>query len=829
MSLSFCVLAFVPAQQALPLDGGDRAFPRFGEPIEIEIGDLDGDSDVDAVVAASEGVFLVSQLFPGSFEQPGRMLADTAFPLHLGKIALFDADGDADLDLFLGRYTVPTRLLLNDGKGAFVDGDALLPAGVPDSFNPRVVSAGDLDLDGDEDLLFVSHNIARMWRNDGAAGFSDRVLGPLVATEQALADVDGDGDLDRFSATAGNCEFPPPCISGSIALSLNNGSGAFAAASFPTTELAAGQLAVGDVDQDGDLDLVAASLVPSWPTRLFRNDGSGAYTHDAEALPVVPGECEGAVLLDVESDGDLDLFLSGAVASEDPSALDEVLLLNGPAGFSDASERLPAGLCCESGRALSADLDGDRDQDLLVAADFPRLVVQQDHAYFADATPLRAIEQKDWYLGEVPTALVLGDLDGDGAADGARARGGKLELLRNDGKGELAAQAIYTHPTGGGQLTQWQLALPDVDGDGDLDLYSAGSSQDVWINGNSGFEKLPGALPTSSAPDLAEFFDADGDGDLDLASARDALELLINDGDGKFTKLASFPAHGACEAVAVGDFDADGDADVVARLALTTGALYRNEPGEVWTLTLGLDVFLGASDLDAGDVDGDGLLDVLASMPNSTKPFVLLGDGTGGFAPGASLPEIGSPRSELVDLDGDGDLDVVSRGLWANLGDGTFASGAPLGFELNQTLQGADWQSPITAAVGDLDADGDLDVLYDRLILFESRMRATTWRSLAGLGRPLVLGVHGEPVTPWVLGWSLGSTSIALPPFGMLQLDPTALRLAGAGLLSDEGVATPSMLVPPNESLLGIELHWQSLVGSPPRLTDRTTTRLLAL
>lgn len=258
-----------------------------------------------------------------------------------------------------------------------------------------------------------------LWRNAGAAGFVQQVLDSSAGTtELELADVDGDGDLDRITATPGDNS--PVCCAGKVSLALNDGTGTFASASFPETPLYTRQLALADVDADGDLDLAAASARLNSPTRLFLNDGAGAFALDAQALPAVPGVCTGVAFLDAEGDGDADLFLSGTTGFGSPAPVEEVLLLNGPAGFVEASAQLPQGTCCGAGRSLAADLDGDLDEDLLVNGESPRVLLQTRSASFADATPLHAAETGGT-SGVPGSDLVLGDLDGDGAADGARA------------------------------------------------------------------------------------------------------------------------------------------------------------------------------------------------------------------------------------------------------------------------------------------------------------------------------------------------------------------------------------------------------------------------
>ncbi|MEM7205896.1 MAG: VCBS repeat-containing protein [Planctomycetota bacterium] len=644
---------FVDASTQLPANASKAR--------DVALGDVDGDGDLDAILAlngdprGTPGVGAELWLNDGT----GRFIdAPARLPASVNRVALAvamgDVDGDGDLDALFGQWGRPCLLFINDGSGQFTDQSAWIPQ---DSSVTEALALVDLDGDGDLDAVLANGAAgaaSRVWANNGTGHFSRAFVFPFTSEAYALdtADIDADGDADVLFGLAtgaelyvnlGNLTFVPstqiPAAGASgatraVALAdvdgdgrpdaliggqgsepnevwHNLGGGAFALSSKPTPPLVAGDaqdLAIGDVDRDGDPDVLIATA-PDQENRLWLNDGTGGFLDVGAASARIPGApriTQGAAAVDVDADSDLDLVLTW----RHPTSIWEN---DGSGRFTSRSIGIP-------GRASVAvgDVDGDRDPDLLFR---DALAINSGNGSFAPA-PLPA--------GRSPGVrdYTLTDLDGDGDLDVVVARFGPNEIWWNDGAG------VFSLATGLPQtdLMSRVVVTGDVDGDNDQDVIfvnevgysmylvvSPGDRQ-VWRNdGAGGFteERIPDRDQGTHA-DLVDF-DLDGDLDLFLLDLYGAPEIWQNDSSGTFT------------------FDA-------TRTASLTSTF----------------VFL-VEDILVRDLDTDGDFDLLG-VTDSTV-FAGLNDGTGHFVASAplpiKLPPLSRPQLVAGDFDSDGDGDVV--------------------------------------------------------------------------------------------------------------------------------------------------------------------------
>ncbi len=196
----------------------------------------------------------------------GQFVGNT-FGTSLGHEGLLgDMDGDGDLDFVIVGYGNVSKLFLNDGDGTF-DTTAYKIGSLTVSTSRAL---GDVDSDGDLDLAlsqqpYGSDSNNRLYLNDGVGNpfdttFLDLGTHFLGGKDYAFGDLDGDGDLDLL-----HCGYPPP-------LCINRGLAGFTTVPQPIGQGLCERLAVGDINRDGTLDIVTGSS----NITIYLNDGSGA-------------------------------------------------------------------------------------------------------------------------------------------------------------------------------------------------------------------------------------------------------------------------------------------------------------------------------------------------------------------------------------------------------------------------------------------------------------------------------------------------------------------------------------------------------------------------
>jgi hypothetical protein len=536
------------------------------------------------------------------------------------------------------------------------------PLNGADVGNRSAAAFVDLDGDGDLDVIVGEQGGAFLYfRNTGTAiapalvaatGSENPLNGMSVSGDArpALVDLDGDGDLDLVAGAS----------NGTFYYFRNTGTAtapAFASitgGSNPLNGLDVGDdstPAFGDLDGDGDLDLVSGELGGAF--FYFRNTGTAvnpAFTPITDASNPLNGQDVGSnsnpALGDLDGDGDLDLvagdstgafsLFENTVTATSPAFVARTGSANPLSGFSATLRSAPA----------LGDFDGDGDLDLVSGRDDGGFAAFRNLAaavipHIIGETPLTGLS-----AGFLSTPT-LGDLDGDGDLDLISGqRYGQFLYFRNTGTAINPAFVAVTgaaNPLNGLGVGDYSApALGDFDGDGDLDLVSGelyghflyfrntGSATNpafVAVTGTGNpFDAL--SVPRFSSPSVA---DVDGDGELELVSGLNtgAMHYFRNVGiatnpvyveqTGSANPLNGFDV-GSYSTVALGDFDGDGDIDVVAgnndgQLAYfnntgsRTTAAYVQLAGSANPLN-GEDVGNGAAPC-AGDLDGNGHLDLV--------------------------------------------------------------------------------------------------------------------------------------------------------------------------------------------------------------------------
>ncbi|MFA4907281.1 MAG: FG-GAP-like repeat-containing protein, partial [archaeon] len=336
------------------------------------------------------------------------------------------------------------------------------------------------------------------------------------------------------------------------------------------------------------------------------------------------------------------------------------------------------------------------------------------------------------------SSVVWGDYDNDGDLDilltGYTGSTYVSKIYRNNGNNSFTEQTGISL-TG---VVHSSVAWGDYDNDGDLDILLTGyTSSGSFVskiyrnNGNNSFTEQTGISLTGVDYSSVAWGDYDNDGDLDiLLTGRDSnsnniSKICRNNGNNSFTEQTGISLKGVyVSSVAWGDYDNDGDLDI-----LLTGRdsnsnniskIYRNNGSNSFTEQTEIGVTgVCQSSVAWGDYDNDGDLDILLTGiqsygTNTSKIYRNNGDNSFTEQTGISLIRVGFSSAAWGDYDNDGDLDILLTGssssdtgpyvskIYINNGDNSFTEQTGIG------LTGVDLSS---VAWGDYDNDGDLDIL----------------------------------------------------------------------------------------------------------------------
>jgi predicted RNA methylase len=380
---------------------------------------------------------------------------------------------------------------------------------------------------------------------------------------------------------------------------------------------------------------------------------------------------------------------------------------------------------------FAADLDGDRDLDVLTAAN-NTIAWHENTDARGSFGPQKIISM----AARGAQSVYAVDVDADGDLDvlSASAADNKIAWYENaDGAGNFGPQKVISAAASGAR----SVYAVDVDADGDLDVLSAsmGDNKIAWYENSDGKGSFgPQKLVTTAVRGARSVYaaDLDGDGDMDVLSSsnRKIAWYQNSDGRGSFgpQKLIAAPPGGDSSVYAA-DVDGDGDVDVLAA-DVRNVAWYENSDGKGSFGPQKLIAEAGASSVYATDVDGDGDVDVLSGTKGVFGRIAWYenSDGKGSFGPRKRItePPAGVSSVYAADVDGDGDVDVLS----ASLRDGPIAWLEQLPFaqveagdanrdfrfdqqDLVQVLQAAKYRTgePATFEEGDWNGDGVFDQL----------------------------------------------------------------------------------------------------------------------
>jgi hypothetical protein len=606
--------------------------------------------------------------------------------VNLNGVALGDADGDGNSDLFASASFGSVRVLLGSGDGHF-DTSFHVVNGFSTAFD-----VADLDGDGRDDVVTVGNlNGLQVWLAVGGGDYVGPTDVPVSGVPHSVeaVDLDGDGDLDLVVGLANG-------LSASIA--IGDGDGGFAPVADVQVPDGHDRIRTGDLNGDGLVDLV------SWHFQAAVELGLDSARF-AAPVTVFTGSVSDLDVGDINRDGADDLAIEGS---------SNVLVYGQVGGLPQPA--VPLGFGLSSSKLIRiADVDGNSHPDLaLGTTSLVGVSLQQEGGVFGASSALLLAGAGTNLVG-----MAFGDIDHDGTLDLVTADSGADVVTVHTGQGDGGFRPAYGPDAVGGVL---RLAAADFDVDGRLDLFATSAGilhplrRGLFDSSFADAVDVSIGLQLSSRPDVS---DANGDGKPDLAAYSSGsftspakVSLTLGNGDLSFgppavTTVASSSAVGDFV-----DFDGDGRTDLVL-VGETGGNQLRLSRMANTGVSFVLDFTMvfpspGApGPVVVADLDEDGTLDVVVNCADAGLHWLegFENDGYAGPVPLAGLPALDD--FTLADLDGDGHLDLV--GIAANADTLLVALGA------GDTSFGTPTLIPLPAAhvgmrVDDIDGDGILDV-----------------------------------------------------------------------------------------------------------------------
>lgn len=636
----------------------------------------------------------------------------------------FNLDGWKDLLVTISHTSSDgppgLRMLFGNGDGTFQTGGLFGTGG-----NSFYVAVGDLNNDGKQDAAVsnggsTSGSVAVLLGNNNGT-----FQLPLISSsgsfsrDIAIRDFDLDGIQDVAVLNSGS---PPNFdVNNNVAILIGNGDGTLK----PPVNFSVGPQPLGmtvcDFNNDAKADIAvkfSGSTDPDGGLSLLMGNGNGTF-QSAVTLRTV-SRPHAVLAGDFNADGNADLAVTGGNGFG-PLNL-HILIGNGNGTFMKPVD-YDIGAFALSLIQNDFNSDGKADLAVLNKNSFDiSLLFGNGNGTFQPAVTFIA--------GRDPSSIISTDFNGDGLPDLANVNEltDSVSIHLNKGAGSFASESNF----GVGAPQTRHVLVADFNHDCKLDVATANSGTNnisVLLGNGNGTMQAPMILAAGVEPNHLAVGDFDNDNDPDIAvsnagvpfSNPGGVSILLGNGNGTFQPPMNFPTADAPVNSAVGNFNQDNNADLaVVNFRSNTVSIMLGQGNGTFQAAPAL-VFQDLSGLTSvvvGDFNHDGIADLAVTSEFQALIAIFSGNGNGTFAPSQviSFPitqSIGIIKA--ADLDKDGNLDLVTSShiVRRGIGNGTF-----------QPLPDVEASGSTDVTIVDLNGDGNLDLAFANLFSMRIEVNA---------------------------------------------------------------------------------------------------------